>query len=432
MKKRTLTTTTGIGLVIANMIGAGVLLSTGFMAQEMGPGAILAAWVVGTAVALCGAWAYSGVAQAVAESGGEYRYLSRLLHPLLGYLAGWGSLVLGFSAPIAIDALAIGYFVNTLTDGPEPRVLGTVVILLLTATQAISLRWAKYSQNLLVAIKITMLLVFVVLALLLSDHQWPSWSPPSGGTGFPWRALVKNQFWIAFAFSGWNAVIYASGEFQKPRRQVPRAMLLGCSFVALVYLLLNWVFVANITAEQAQAVFSYEETRVTLGHLIGVNLFGVRGGQALSVFVIIAFISAISAMTMVGPRVYAAMARDGYLPRALIGKDDRPPLASVVLQSVVALILLHTHTLLEAVEATSSFLMVFSALTAISLFRVRAVDPTLPAPRRSQLVAAVLYAGAVLCILTVGLRLSTSHWLSLGGVILAASITFLITRNKNR
>ena len=78
----------GIGLVAANMIGAGVLLSTGFMAQSMGPGAILLAWAAGAALALCGARAYAEVALLVPRSGGEYRYLSALMHPSLRYPAG--------------------------------------------------------------------------------------------------------------------------------------------------------------------------------------------------------------------------------------------------------------------------------------------------------------------------------------------------------
>jgi APA family basic amino acid/polyamine antiporter len=428
MKQRTLTTRTGVGLVIANMIGAGVLLSTGFMAQEMGPFPIMLAWLLGSLIALAGVWAYSGVAGSISDSGGEYRYLSDLFHPLLGYLAGWGSLVLGFAAPIAIDALAIGYFFNTFAPGPDPRILGTGVVVAITAAHAFDLYWAKHSQNLLVIVKVAFLLGFVALAVTLTDHAVPTWSPPGGGEGFPWQALVRNQFWIAFAFSGWNAAIYASGEFRDPRRQVPRAMLIGCGFVALVYLLVNWIFVANIGPEEAQVVFAYEQTRVTLGHVIGSKLFGSAGGTGLSIFVIIAFVSAMSAMTMVGPRVYAAMAKDGYLPRAFVGEDDRPPLLSVLLQSAVALVLVHTHSLLDAVSATSSFLMVFSALTALTVFRIRKVRPELPAPRPTQLLAAVFYAACVVVILAIGLRMSTAHWLSIGGVGLAATVAFLLTR----
>ena len=108
----------GVGLVAANMIGSGVFLSSGFMAQDMGPGTILVAWLVGAALALAGAQAYAALARAIPRSGGEYRFLSELLHPALGYLAGWASLLVGFSAPIAVNALAAGAYTATLVPAP--------------------------------------------------------------------------------------------------------------------------------------------------------------------------------------------------------------------------------------------------------------------------------------------------------------------------
>ena len=114
MKDHRLGLFSGMGMVIANMIGAGVFLSTGFMAQDLNPKQILLAWAIGAFLALSGARAYAEIAQIVPKSGGEYRYLSTLVHPALGYLAGWASLLLGFSAPIAIDAFAAGAFANTL------------------------------------------------------------------------------------------------------------------------------------------------------------------------------------------------------------------------------------------------------------------------------------------------------------------------------
>ena len=83
----------GIGLVIANMIGSGVLISAGFMTQNMYASAILGAWILGLLIATCGAKSYGVLATTITRSGGEYRYLSDLFHPFLGNMAGWGSLI---------------------------------------------------------------------------------------------------------------------------------------------------------------------------------------------------------------------------------------------------------------------------------------------------------------------------------------------------
>src|SRR5512133_1498916 len=132
MKDHRLGLYSGIGMVIANMIGAGVFLSTGYMAQDLNPKQILLAWVIGALLALSGARAYAGIAQIVPRSGGEYRFLSSLVHPALGYLAGWASLLLGFSAPIAIDAIAAGAFAHTLSTGVDPKLFAALMILVLT------------------------------------------------------------------------------------------------------------------------------------------------------------------------------------------------------------------------------------------------------------------------------------------------------------
>ncbi len=413
----------GVGIVVANMIGAGVFLSAGFMAQDMGPGTILLAWVVGAVVALAGTQAYAGVARLVPRSGGEYRYLSDLWHPSLGYLAGWASLLLGFSAPVAVDAVAAGAFLGTLVPGVDARLTGTVLVVALTALHAAGLRLSKWTQNALIAVKAVLLLGFVACGLLLGHNQWPSWTPPHASAGFPFGAFMASLFFIAFAFSGWNAAVYAAEEFRDPERDVPRAMLVGCSVVAVVYLLVNWVFVANLTPERAAAVFTYETSRVTLGHLVMQDVVGPTGARVMSVFVIVAFVSSMSAMTFAGPRVYAAMAADGFLPRALVAQADRPPAWSVVLQGALALVILFVHELAQVMQNVGAILTLFAALTTLALVRVRFVRPAVPPPASLSLAAAALYTASAAWMLYFGFQGKTHllWWLgAIAGVALAA------------
>jgi APA family basic amino acid/polyamine antiporter len=422
----------GGGLVVANMVGVGVFLSTGFMAQDMAAAPILIAWAVGSAIALCGVLAYGGIVTVIGESGGEYRFLSDLVHPFLGYVAGWGSLILGFSAAIAIDAHAIGSFLNTLVDGPDPRLTGAAVIVALTLLHTLPTHLSHRGQNLLVAVKLAVLGGIVVLGLALGSNRWPEWNPPATADGFPWLALIANQFWIAFAFSGWNAAVYTAREFRDPDRDVPRAMLLGLAVVAPLYLLLNWVFVANLTPERAAAVFLYEEKRITLGHLVAADLFGPLGGQAMSAFVIWAFLSAISAMMMVGPRVYTAMAGDRLLPAVFAAEKRGQPVAATLLQAATALVILFSQSLRETVQAASGFLMIFSALTALGVFRLRARRPAAAPVGPLPKAAAVVYAAAVACILAVGLSASATLVWSLGTVLVLSLIGYFGSRRTRR
>ncbi|MFT7520153.1 MAG: APA family basic amino acid/polyamine antiporter [Kiritimatiellia bacterium] len=391
MSHRFLGRWSGVGLVVANMIGAGVMLSAGFMAQEMSAGPILLAWVLGLTIALLGARTYGAIAAISGESGGEYRYLSDYLHPVFGYLAGWGSLLMGFSAPIAVDAIAVGAFANTFYAGPDPRILGTAVVIGLTLAHALSLSGSKWTQNVLVLVKIVLVFGFVVLGLVVGRWSWPTWKPPVESTGFPVLAFFMQQFWIAFAFSGWNAAIYVASEFRNPKKDVPFAMLVGTLGVGALYLVVNWIFVANLTPELATAVFSYEETRITLAHAVMGNLIGPIGGQLTSGLILLAFISAMSAMILVGPRVYAAMAKDGYLPKVFAGRDGKPPVGSVLLQGGLAIVMLWTHSILQAVQGAAMVLMLFTGLTALTLFAIR-FRRDLPNPPMNVLVTAGLFA----------------------------------------
>jgi len=383
----------GVGLVAANMIGSGVFLSAGFMAQDMGPGAILLAWVVGGVLALSGAIAYGAVARMVPKSGGEYRYLSELLHPSLGYLAGWASLLVGFSAPIAADALAAGAFTRTLVPGVSPTTVGTGFVIALTAVHALRGRASVRTQNGLVIVKALLLGGFVLAGLALGSTAAPGWTPPSGAQGIPMAAFAGSLFYVAFAYSGWNAAVYAAEEFEDPERNVPRSMVYGTLAVAALYLAVNWVFVANLTPQDATVVFRYETDQVTLGHSVLARLVGPRAGAVWSAATVLVFLSAMSAMIFLGPRVYAAMARDGFLPRALCGREGRPAAAAVWLQCALALAIVYTQPLRAILLQVGAILVFFAALTALGLVVARVRGRT-PRPDALALGAAIVYVAS--------------------------------------
>lgn len=395
---RSLGLKSGIGLVVANMVGAGVFLSTGFMAQRLGPGQILLAWGIGAVLALCGAKAYAEVARLVPHGGGEYRYLSTLAHPALGYLAGWASLLVGFSAPTALDALAAGAFATAVFPALDGRLVGAALIIALTFVHALGLHLSARVQNVLVGLKVVLLAGFVVIGLAFGSLAWPAWSPPDPAAE-PVTEVLGSLFFIAFAFSGWNAVIYAADDFKHPGRDVPRAMLLGCLAVGALYLVVNFIFVANLTPAQGTVVFKYDDftslkgqfDQVTLGQAVMAALLGPVAAKVMSAVMLLLFISAMSAMLMVGPRVYAAMASDGFLPAALAAKEGHPPRGAVLLQGGIALLLLFTHDVRSVLSNVGAILVLFAALTVGALFVAKARAKPGEGPSLASLAAAAVY-----------------------------------------
>ena len=430
MKEQRLGLFSGMGMVIANMIGAGVFLSAGFMAQEMNPLQILAAWTIGMLIAITGAKAYSGIVQLVPQSGGEYRFLSTLIHPALGYLAGWASLLVGFSAPIAVCALAVGAFTGVLFPETNMILISVLVVLSLTVAHAIGMRVSITAQNILVAVKIILVIGFIIVGLIFGNNAWPEWTPPNESEGLPIGSFMRNLFYIAFAFSGWNAAIYAASEFKNPKRDVPRSMILGCLVVGVLYFFINWIFVANLTPEQSTIVFTYETDRITLGHLIMKNILGETGAACMSVFVIIAFISSASAMTFLGPRVYAAMAKDGFLPAILKGKEGKTPVGAILLQGAITLILVLAYQLQEALSNVGAILTLFSALTVFSLFWVYFKRREYPRPTPLIMAVGFIYLIISGVMLYFGFSESLTLNIWVGICIIAALIGYFIAKRK--
>lgn len=388
----------GVGLVVANMIGAGVFLSAGFMAQELSAGWILAAWFVGALLAMAGARAYAEVALLIPRSGGEYRYLTELFHPALGYVAGWASLLVGFSAPMAISAFGAAAFTFAVTGPADARLGAAVLIASLCIFHAFGLRSSKWVQNALVTLKGLIVLAFVALGVVCGSNQWPVWQPARQASDLA-IPFSTGLFFVAYAFSGWNAAAYAAEEFERPKADVPRAMLIGCALVGIAYLLVNWILVANLTPERAEVVFEYEQARVTLGHLVARKLLGPVGSSAMSLGITVIMVSSTSAMLLVGPRVYAEMAEDGFLPSLLSGRPGAPPRASIFLQGGLAIALLYIHSVSDLLSNVGGILVLFSALVALGLFGVKSRRPDLPAPRPRALVAAAIYVASSLWML---------------------------------
>ena len=420
----------GIGLSIGAMVGAGVFVSAGFMAQTLSAGWILWAWIVGGVFAAAGAVAYAEISRLVPRSGGEYRYLSSLVHPAAGYIAGWATLLFGMCAPLAANALGAAAFIVALGLDIDTRLIAAGLIVIPTAAHAFHHKTSKWFQDGLALIKVLLVIGFIAIGLVLGTNEWPSWTPPSGPT-FEISEFMTGLFFVGFAYAGWNAAVYTSGEFRNPARDVPRSMVIGLAIVALLYVAVNWVFVANLSP--AESVVVTDDHSVTLGHLIAVDLLGDIGGRLLSVVIVLAFMSAISAMAMIGPRVYAEMAEDGFLPSAFGYRLGKPPIGSVLLQGAVAIGLVCVQSLRIVLLNASAILILFTALACAGLLRARfdsKLRAQLGTPRPFALACAIAYVIISIWMLSYAFANQASLSLWLAVVLAVALASYLVLRRR--
>jgi APA family basic amino acid/polyamine antiporter len=172
----------------------------------------------------------------------------------------------------------------------------------------------------------------------------------------------------------------------------------------VLYLLVNFVLVANVTPADARVVVDGDGS-TTLGHVVARGLVGPGGAAAMSGLAVLAFLSAASAMTYAGPRIAAAMARDGWLPRGLGGAIDRPPRRAVALQGAIALIIVWAQGLQGALQTTGVLLVLFAAMACVALVhRAAWPAPGVAPPARVAVAAAAVYILAALGMFAVAVR----------------------------
>jgi amino acid transporter len=260
-------------LVVANMIGAGVFTTSGFALADLGSREyVLLAWLIGGLIALCGALSYGGLARRFPESGGEYLFLSRMVHPLAGFLAGWVSLLAGFTAPIAAAALGLQAYIGH-TFGPDirPEWIGTLAISAAGVIHGLRYREGVWLQNAAVALKLLLIFGFIAFGLSTLPERASTTAP---SVDFVWGAFAVTLVWISFSYSGWNAVVYIAGEVRDPERSLHRSLLLGTSVVMVMYLGLNAVFLYSVPM---QDLAGKVQVGAIAAHALGGVLFGKKG-----------------------------------------------------------------------------------------------------------------------------------------------------------
>ena len=374
-------------IVIANMIGAGIFTTSGLLLAGLNnPMLMLALWVAGGILALCGALSYGELGAAMPGAGGEYLFLSRLYHPIFGFLSGWVSFIVGFSAPIAASAMGFSeYFCRALPVIPDwfqnsgimdpaatKTFLSVSVILIFSFIHYRGIQSGVLIQNILTILKVA-LIVFLLLAGFLSgkgdiSHFRSAGGVPSGLAG--WKTIGLSLMWIMFAYSGWNASTYLGAEIKNPTKTLPRSLILGTGIVIFLYLSINVLFVYGISPEEMKGVIS-------VGGLAMGNLFGPSADKLFSLLIAFALFSSLSAFIIIGPRVYYSMAKDGLFFKSVarIHPKFQVPSNSIVMQCILALILALSGTFEQVLTYMGFALGIFPILTVISVIKLRKDNP---------------------------------------------------------
>jgi APA family basic amino acid/polyamine antiporter len=364
-------------VVVSNVIGGGIFFVPLIVAQLVpNPSAILGVWLVGGALAFAGAMAYAELAAVRPHAGGEYVYLRDAFGPLAAFLTGWTSFIAGFSGAIAASAVALAEYVGRFVPaakGSRPAI-AIAAIVVLTLIHVRGLGPGRVVQNLLAGLKVTAIVLIIALGFTVGHGDAANLTTGGEIAAVPWLlALVP----VMFSYSGWNAAAYIAEEVRDPGRNVPLALALGTLTVILLYVALNGLYVFALPVPEIAALGDGR-----LMDTVAERLFGFAAGNLLALFTIVSLAASISAMTLAGPRVYFAMARDGIFVRAAGRVHPRfhTPAAAIAAQAVWSSVLVLSGTLSQLVTYTGFAVVLFAAIAVCALFVLRRRDGAIGRP----------------------------------------------------
>ena len=379
-----LSTTTYV--VIASMVGTGILVSPGYMMASLNNyAAIFGLWVLGGLLALCGALCVAELAAALPRAGGEYVYLREAYGPMPAFLSGWTSFFIGFSAPLAVASYIAARYLLTPFGlvGKEPGYLvqatAAAIIVAITLPNLIGHRQSAWTQNLTTILKLGLFAALVVMAFLFGKGRLVNIAEGQAIREVKLGTAATQLFYVMFAYSGWNAASYLAGEVKNPGRILPRSLLLGTGLVIVLYLALNLVFAYAVPLADVGFANAEQVPRLAVE-----NLFGARASSIFSVAVGLTFLATVSAFVITGPRIYYAMARDGLFPSVAghISPRGQVPVYAMLAQSMCAIIILFVTDFQDLYRYASVGLSLFALLFIGAVYILRWRRPDMERPFR--------------------------------------------------
>jgi APA family basic amino acid/polyamine antiporter len=385
-------------LICGDMIGIGIFVTTGAIAETLpSPGGVLLVWVLGGLLALTGALSCAELSASLPYAGGDYIYIREAYGKLMGFLSGWSSFLVTFSGAIAF--LAVGFngfmsfffpvlgsndaffsatFLGLSINVTTGTMFSMMVVLLISSLHCLGVRLGTVTQNILTTLKIGSLVGIILLGAMFGKGDTAHFSPL-----FDWQTITKFSVFAAafipaiFAYSGWNAVIYIAGEVKDPGRNLPLALLWANVIVIALYLVVNVVYIYAVPVTEMKGALRVSEVATTA-------LFGYQTSAWITAIITVSILGALNVVTMIGPRIYYAMARDGVFFQRLthVHPTFGTPTAAIVLQAIWACLLILTGTFGTLFTYVSVIITLFSALTVGSVIVLRWKRPELKRPYR--------------------------------------------------
>ena len=424
-----------IMLAIGAVIGAGIFGSIGSAAAGQvdaaghvirygaGPALVISFLLLGACCALAGL-CYAELASMIPQAGSAYAYSYATLGELVAWIIGW-DLILEYAVGNVAVAISWGDYFKSLTGGwldlpaylttgyrtallssdpavhgllaTAPRVAGFpflvnvpafAIVAFITALLLFGARESARANNVMVAVKLLVLALFIVMGL---QHINTANYHPFAPNGF--RGVHQGAAIVFFAYIGFDAISTAAEETKNPQRNLPIGILGGLAICTLIYVVIGAVLTGMVPSQDLG------KSADPLAYAL--NATGMTGIAKIVALGAVFSMAAVLLVFQYGqPRIFFAMARDGLLPKwaARVSKRTRVPWATTLLTGAFVALWSLIGDAGETYDLTNIGTLFAFALVCIGVIVLRHTDPERPRPFRVPFVHFVGVAGALLCV----------------------------------
>lgn len=378
-------------VVVGVVIGSGIFVGANRVAQGVDSVWLLfGVWIGAGLLTLLGALTYAEFGALFPKSGGDYVYARESLGPFWGFFNGW--VAFSINLPASLGALALawaGQLENLkpdlhkvlLVDGFSAKFTAVAIIAFFAIVNYFGVRQGGWAQVVVTGGKVVLILGLIALGLTAADPDFGRLAADAGPATAGFATALVGALW---AYDGWTGVSRVGGEVKDPQRNVPRALVLGIVFVIGVYVLLTLVYLLVLGFDGMRGVGLDGDAARSIASRTAEVAFGSGGSVFVTVLILVSILGPLNGLTLAGPRVYYAMARDRLFPEPLarVHPVHRVPHVSIIFQAILSIVLAVFFTF----EQLSSYVVLASwaayGLTGLGLLRLRRLRPDLDRPFR--------------------------------------------------
>lgn len=377
----------GVSIIGGIMVGSGIfyLGSYVLMRSGMSMGLALLSWIIGGIVSLIGGICFAELGASDTKAGGLTVYLTKAYNPLIGFLCGFNSWLIGGPGSIAALAIALPSALTMIFPMSDMliKIFAIILILLLTAVNYFGVKFGSKLQNVSMIAKLIPIGIIMIAGLVFGQVSPDlSLTPKTGDVNLSSIISMVAFAVVAslWAYEGWTNLNTVAEELKNPKKNLPLAIVISIVSITILYTLFNYSIYKVIPFEEIQVLLSNNE--FYLGTYAAEKLMGRTGSLLVVIGMVVAMFGSLNGCILAFPRMYYAMSEQGHFFESFkkLHPVYKVPTSALLSQCAISIILVLLRNLDQLTSLVVFTGMLFNTLGIIAVLIYRRKYPDLERP----------------------------------------------------